>query len=87
MTIRLVGAEFFHSDRQTNGQANRCGLAINRFSQYCDFFWGVGVVFILTVVYYRLRYLEEGLKGKLRLCLEKISLDLEEEKELGMQLG
>jgi len=30
---------------------------------------------------------EEGLKGKLRLHLEKISLDLEEEKELGMQLG
>ena len=28
--------------------------------------------------------LEEGLKGKLRLYLEKISLDLEEEKELGM---
>jgi hypothetical protein len=33
------------------------------------------------------RYLEEGLKGKLRIYLEKISLDLEEEKELGMQLG
>jgi len=30
---------------------------------------------------------EEGLKGKLKLYLEKISLDLEEEKELGMQLG
>ena len=29
----------------------------------------------------------EGLKGKLRMYLEKISLDLEEEKELGMQLG
>ena len=29
----------------------------------------------------------ERLKGKLRLYLEKISLDLEEEKELGMQLG
>jgi len=33
------------------------------------------------------KYLEEGLKGKLRLYLEKISLDLEEEKELGVQLG
>jgi len=32
------------------------------------------------------RYLE-GLKGILRMYLEKISLDLEEEKELGMQLG
>ena len=32
-------------------------------------------------------YLEEGLKGKLRMYMEKISLDLEEEKELGMQLG
>jgi hypothetical protein len=31
------------------------------------------------------RYLEEGLKGKLRMYLEKISLDLEEEKEVGMQ--
>jgi len=31
--------------------------------------------------------LEEGLKIKLRMCLEKISLDLEEEKELGMQKG
>jgi hypothetical protein len=30
------------------------------------------------------RYLEEGLKGKLRMYSEKISLDLEEEKELGM---
>jgi hypothetical protein len=27
------------------------------------------------------------LKGKLRIYLEKFSLDLEEEKELGMQLG
>jgi hypothetical protein len=26
------------------------------------------------------------MKGKLRLCLEKISVDLEEEKELRMQL-
>ena len=33
------------------------------------------------------KYLEEGLKTKLRMCLEKISLDLEEEKELGMQSG
>ena len=33
------------------------------------------------------KYLEEGLKGKLRMYLEKLSLDLEEEKELGMQLG
>ena len=33
------------------------------------------------------RYLEEGLKRKLRMYLEIISLDLEEEKELGMQLG
>ena len=32
------------------------------------------------------RYLER-LKGKFRMYLEKISLDLEEEKELGMQLG
>jgi hypothetical protein len=31
------------------------------------------------------KYLEEGLKGKLRMYLENISLDLEEEKELGMQ--
>jgi hypothetical protein len=30
---------------------------------------------------------EEELKGKLRIYLEKISLDLEEERELGMQLG
>jgi hypothetical protein len=29
----------------------------------------------------------KGLKGKLRMYSEKISLDLEEEKELGMQLG
>jgi hypothetical protein len=32
------------------------------------------------------RCFEEGLRGKLRMYLEKISLDLEEEKELGMQL-
>ena len=31
--------------------------------------------------------IEEGLKGKLRMYLEKISLDFKEEKELGMQLG
>ena len=31
--------------------------------------------------------LEEGLKRKLRMYSEKISLDLEEEKELRMQLG
>jgi hypothetical protein len=31
-------------------------------------------------------YLEEELKGNLRIYLEKISLDLEEGKELGMQL-
>jgi len=28
-----------------------------------------------------------GLKGKLRMYSEKISLDLEEEKEIGVQLG
>jgi hypothetical protein len=33
------------------------------------------------------RYLEEGLKGKLRMYLEMINLDLEEEHELVMQLG
>ena len=33
------------------------------------------------------KYSEEGLKTKLRMCLEKISLDLEEGKELGMQSG
>jgi len=33
------------------------------------------------------KYLEEGLKGKLRIYLEKISLDLEEGKKLGMQMG
>ena len=33
------------------------------------------------------KILEEGLKRKLRMYAEKISLDLEEEKELGMQLG
>ena len=33
------------------------------------------------------KILREGLKGKLRMYSEKISLDLEEEKELGMQLG
>jgi hypothetical protein len=33
------------------------------------------------------KILKEGLKEKLRMYLEKISLDLEEEKELGMQLG
>jgi hypothetical protein len=32
------------------------------------------------------RYLEEGLKGKLRMYLEKISLDLEVENEIRMQL-
>jgi hypothetical protein len=32
-------------------------------------------------------YLEEVLKRKLRMYLEKIRSDLEEEKELGMQLG
>jgi hypothetical protein len=32
-------------------------------------------------------FLEEGLKRKLRMYSEKISLDLEEEKELEMQLG
>ena len=31
--------------------------------------------------------LEGELKRKLRMCLEKISLDLEEEKKLGMQSG
>jgi hypothetical protein len=30
-------------------------------------------------------YLKKELKGKSRIYLEKISLDLEEEKELGMQ--
>ena len=33
------------------------------------------------------KILRRRLKGKLRMCLEKISLDLEEEKELGMQSG
>jgi hypothetical protein len=33
------------------------------------------------------RILSKGLKGKLRMYLEKVSLDFEEEKELGMQLG
>jgi len=33
------------------------------------------------------KILEEGLKRKLRMYSEKISLVLEEEKELGMQLG
>ena len=42
---------------------------------------------LFHVYSYIKKYLEEGLKGKLRLHLEKISLDLEEEKELGMQLG
>ena len=37
--------------------------------------------------YKGMNYLEEGLKGKLRMYLKKISLDLEEEKELGMRLG
>ena len=32
------------------------------------------------------RYLEKGLKGKLRMYLEKISVDLDEERKLGMQL-
>jgi len=40
-----------------------------------------------AVLHTQQRYLEEGLKGKLRLYLEKISLNLEEEKDLGMQLG
>jgi hypothetical protein len=31
--------------------------------------------------------LGEELKGKLKLYLEKISLDLKEEKKLGMQFG
>jgi hypothetical protein len=31
--------------------------------------------------------IEEGLKRKLKMCLEKSGLDLEEGKELGMQLG
>ena len=33
------------------------------------------------------KILRRRIEGKLRLYLEKISLDLEEEKELGMQLG
>jgi hypothetical protein len=33
------------------------------------------------------QFLEKELKGKLRMYLKKINLDLEEEKELGMQLG
>ena len=33
------------------------------------------------------KILGEGLKRKLRMCLEKINLDLEQEKELGMQSG
>jgi hypothetical protein len=32
-------------------------------------------------------HLEEGFKRKLRTYLEKISLDLEEKKEVGIQLG
>jgi len=32
------------------------------------------------------RILQKGFKGKLRMYLEKISLDFEEEKELGMKL-
>jgi hypothetical protein len=31
--------------------------------------------------------IQEALKGKLRMYFEKISLGLEEEQELGMQLG
>jgi len=33
------------------------------------------------------RYLDEGFKRKLRMCSEKISFDLKEEKGLGMPLG
>ena len=33
------------------------------------------------------RVLQKGFKGKFRMYLEKISLDFEEEKELGMKLG
>jgi hypothetical protein len=33
------------------------------------------------------RYLEERFEGELSMYLEKISSDLEEEKELGMQFG
>jgi hypothetical protein len=33
------------------------------------------------------RILQKGFKGNLRMYLEKISLDFEEEKELGMKLG
>ena len=33
------------------------------------------------------KIIRKGLKGKLRMYLEKISLDLEEEKELGMRMG
>jgi hypothetical protein len=32
-------------------------------------------------------YLDEGLKGKLRMYLEMMSLDLEDKKEIGMQFG
>jgi len=48
VTILLVGAELFHSDRQTDGQADRRGLGISRFSQFCNLGGGE---FILTVVY------------------------------------
>jgi hypothetical protein len=33
------------------------------------------------------RMLKEGLKGTFRIYLENVSLDVEEEKGLGMQLG
>ena len=41
---------------------------------------------ICLIAHTQQRYLEEGLNRKLRMYSE-ISLDLEEEKELGMQLG
>jgi len=44
-------------------------------------------VCVCVCVFKYKKYLEEGLKRKLRMYSEKISLDLEEEMELGMQLG
>jgi hypothetical protein len=41
----------------------------------------------ISLLHIQQRYLEEELKRKLRKYFKKISLDLEEEKELEMQLG
>jgi hypothetical protein len=45
------------------------------------------VSFIAHTVKTVARILQEGFKRKMRMYLEKISLDFEEEKELGMKLG